>query len=190
LVRIEKEDYVMSRIGKMPIELRAGVEVDIQADNEVLVKSGGNTLKVAVSPVIDVRLEDGKIVLTRKNNEPQTRAWHGLYRALLYNAVIGLSSGWSKTLMYKGVGYKAQVSGQNLELSLGFSHPVKILIPKDIEVKTGKNNLTVSGADKAQVGQFCAQIRSLRKPEPYLGKGIRYSDEIIRGKAGKSGGEK
>ena len=180
----------MSRIGKMPIELKQGVEVNIQANNEVILKCGGNTLKVPVKPVINVKLEDGKIVLTRKNNEPQTRAWHGLYRALIYNAVVGVSSGWSKTLMYKGVGYKAQVSGQYLEMNLGFSHPVKMSIPQGVIVKTGKNELTVSGADRAQVGQFCAQIRSLREPEPYLGKGIRYSDEIIRRKAGKSGGEK
>lgn len=180
----------MSRIGKMPIELKTGVEVNIQANNEVVVKCGANTLKVVVNPVIDVKLEESKIVLTRKNNEPQTRAWHGLYRALLYNAVVGVSSGWSKTLMYKGVGYKAQVSGQNLEMNLGFSHPVKMLIPQGITVKTGKNSLAVSGADRAQVGQFCAQIRSLREPEPYLGKGIHYSDETIRRKAGKSGGEK
>ena len=136
------------------------------------------------------RFKDGKIILTRKNNEPQTRAWHGLYRALICNAVVGVSSGWSKTLIYKGVGYKAHVAGQNLEMNLGFSHPIKMAIPQGITVKTGKNEITISGADRAQVGQFCAQIRSLRKPEPYLGKGIRYSDEVIRRKAGKSGGDK
>ncbi len=180
----------MSRIGKLPIELKKGVEVNVQQNNEVIVKCDGKVLKVLVKPVINIQVKDGKIVLTRRNDEPQTRAWHGLYRALIYNAVVGVSSGWSKTLIYKGVGYKMNVAGQNLEMNLGFSHPVKKVIPQGITVKTGKNELTISGADRAQVGQFCAQIRSLREPEPYLGKGIRYSDEIIRRKAGKSGGEK
>ena len=116
------------------------------------------------------------------------RAWHGLYRALIYNAVQGVSEGWKKTLLYKGVGYKMQVSGKFLEMNLGFSRPVKMEIPTGLEVKTGKNNLVISGADKAKVGQFSAQIRSLRPPEPYLGKGIRYDDEEVRKKAGKSGG--
>ena len=180
----------MSRIGKLPVEIAKDVNVTIQTDNKVVLKKGGQTLQVSVKPVINVEIKEGKVILTRKNNAPQTRAWHGLYRALIYNAATGLSTGWTKTLIYKGVGYKTKVSGRQLEMNLGFSHPVNLIIPEGVEVKTEKNSLVVSGADRAVVGQFCAQIRSLRKPEPYLGKGIRYSDEKIRKKAGKSGGEK
>lgn len=180
----------MSRIGKLPVKITQGVEVIVSVANEVCVKSGQKTLKIPVNPVINVQVKDGFVVLTRKNNEPKTRAWHGLYRALIQNAVTGVSKGWSKTLVLKGVGYKANVSGKTLEMSLGYSHPVKMDIPEGLAVKTEKLNVVVSGADRAQVGQFSAQIRSWREPEPYLGKGIRYSDEVIRRKAGKSGGEK
>ena len=180
----------MSRIGKLPIILAAGVKVEVGAGGEVCVSAGHRVLKILVQPVIDVLVADGKVILTRKNNEPQTRAWHGLYRKLIDNAVVGLSSGWKKTLIMKGVGYKASVSGRCLELHLGYSSPVKMKIPEDLEVQVKKNNLIISGIDRAAVGQFCAQVREWRKPEPYLGKGIRYSDEVIRRKAGKSGGEK
>ena len=175
----------------MPVELVKGVSVDITSGGEVCVKGAdGRSLRVWVKPVINVEVKDGKVVLTRQNDEPQTRAWHGLYRKLIYNAVVGLSTGWSKVLVMKGVGYKASVSGNILELHLGYSRPVKMEIPKDIKVKVEKSNLKVSGMDRAEVGEFCARIRKLREPEPYLGKGIRYSDEVIRRKAGKSGGEK
>ncbi len=180
----------MSRIGKLPVKITQGVEVTINTGNEVCVKSGQKILKIPVNPVINVQVKDGSVVLTRKNNEPKTRAWHGLYRSLIQNAVTGVSKGWSKTLILKGVGYKANVSGKTLEMSLGYSHPVKMEIPEGLTVKAEKLNVVVSGADRAQVGQFSAQIRSWREPEPYLGKGIRYSDEVIRRKAGKSGGEK
>ncbi len=180
----------MSRIGKLPIEITQGVEVTVNPGNEVSVKSGQNLLKIPVNPVINVQVKDGSVVLTRKNNEPKVRAWHGLYRALIQNAVTGVSKGWTKTLIFKGVGYKANVAGKNLEMNLGYSHPVKMEIPQGLTVKVEKTNIIVSGADRAQVGQFSAQIRSWREPEPYLGKGIRYSDEVIRRKAGKSGGEK
>ncbi len=180
----------MSRIGKLPVQIIKGVEVSISPDNEVSVKSAQKVLKILVNPVINVQVKDDVLVLTRKNDEPKTRAWHGLYRALIQNAVTGVSQGWSKTLVLKGVGYKANVSGQTLEMNLGYSHPVKMQVPEGLTVKVEKMNITVSGADRAQVGQFSAQIRSWREPEPYLGKGIRYSDEIIRRKAGKSGGEK
>ena len=180
----------MSRIGKLPVQIIKGVEVSISPDNEVSVKSAQKVLKIPVNPVINVQVKDNVLVLTRKNDEPKTRAWHGLYRALIQNAVTGVSQGWSKTLVLKGVGYKANVSGKTLEMNLGYSHPVKMQVPEGLTVKVEKMNITVSGADRAQVGQFSAQIRSWREPEPYLGKGIRYSDEIIRRKAGKSGGEK
>ena len=180
----------MSRIGKLPVEIVQGVDVTVNPDNEVHVKSGQTLLKVPVNPVINVQVKDGSVVLTRKNNEPKIRAYHGLYRALIQNAVTGVSKGWTKTLILKGVGYKANVAGKNLEMNLGFSHPIKMEIPEGLTVKVEKLDVTVSGADRAQVGQFSAQIRSLREPEPYLGKGIRYSDEVIRRKSGKSGGEK
>ena len=177
----------MSRVGKVPITTGSGVEVAISPQNEVSVKSGSKKAVVKVHPSIQVSFKDGQIVLTRKNNTQAFRAWHGLYRALIYNAVVGVSKGWKKTLLYKGVGYKAQVSGRTLEMNLGFSHPIKLNIPEGIEVKTGKNNLELSGVSKEQVGQFSAQIRDLRPPEPYLGKGVRYQEEQIRKKAGKSG---
>ncbi len=172
------------------MQITEGVDVTVSPDNEVQVKSGQNLLKIPVNPVINVQVKDGSVVLTRKNNEPKIRAYHGLYRALIQNAVTGVSKGWTKTLILKGVGYKANVAGKNLEMSLGYSHPIKMEIPEGLTVKVEKMNVTVSGADRAQVGQFSAQIRSWREPEPYLGKGIRYSDEVIRRKAGKSGGEK
>ena len=180
----------MSRIGKLPVEITQGVEVTISPDNEVSVKSAQKLLKIQVNPIINVQVKDGSVVLTRKNDEPKSRAWHGLYRALIQNAVTGVSKGWTKTLIFKGVGYKASVSGKHLDMNLGYSHPIKMEIPEDLTVNVEKTSIMISGADRAHVGQFSAQIRSLRKPEPYLGKGIRYSDEVIRRKAGKSGGEK
>jgi len=180
----------MSRIGKLPIEISKGVDVNISPDNEVSVKSGAKKLNVQVNSVINVQVKDGSVILTRKNDEPKSRAFHGLYRALIQNAVTGVSKGWTKTLIFKGVGYKAQVSGSVLEMHLGYSHPIKMNIPKDLEVKVEKTSVIVSGVDRALVGQFSAQIRSLREPEPYLGKGVRYSDEVIRRKQGKSGSDK
>jgi len=180
----------MSRIGKLPVKVAQGVEVVVSPDNEVLVKSAQKILKIKVNPVIGVQVKEGSVALTRKNDDPKVRSWHGLYRALIQNAVTGVSTGWTKTLFFKGVGYKANVTGKNLEMNLGYSHPIKMEIPEGLTVQVEKTSVTVSGADRAQVGQFSAQIRSLRTPEPYLGKGIRYSDEVIRRKAGKSGGEK
>ena len=180
----------MSRIGKLPVKIAGGVQVNVQPDNKVCVQSGGKVLTIPVNPVIKVSVKDGSVVLTRANDEPKSRAWHGLYRALIQNAVTGLSVGWTKTLIFKGVGYKAHAAGKVLEMNVGYSHPVKMKIPEGLTVKVEKTSVIVSGADRAQVGQFSAQIRSLREPEPYLGKGIRYSDEVIRRKAGKSGGEK
>lgn len=180
----------MSRIGKLPVQITEGVDVTVSPGNEVHIKSGQNLLKIPVNPVISVQVKDESVVLTRKNDEPKVRAYHGLYRALIQNAVTGVSKGWTKTLIFKGVGYKANVAGKHLEMNLGYSHPIKMEIPEGLTVKVEKTSITVSGADRAQVGQFSAQIRSLREPEPYLGKGIRYSDEVIRRKAGKSGGEK
>ena len=180
----------MSRIGKLPVTIASGVKVQVNDGNKVFVQSSEGELNIPIQPVIQVKVQEGKVILTRKNDEPKSKAFHGLARALIQNAVTGLSQGWKKTLIFKGVGYKAQVAGKNLDLNLGYSHPIKMEIPKGLKVQVDKSSITVSGADRAQVGQFSAQIRSLREPEPYLGKGIRYSDEIIRRKAGKSGGEK
>ncbi len=179
----------MSRIGKLPIKLTKGVQVQT-SEGEVQVSSGSSVLKIPVHSMIDVQVDGEQVVLKRKNDTPQVRARHGLYRALIYNAVVGVSSGWQKTLVMKGVGYKAKVSGKVLELNLGYSHPIPMKIPDNLDVKVDKNNITVKGIDRARVGQFCAQVRKWREPEPYLGKGIHYSDEVIRRKAGKSGGEK
>ncbi|MCB0406782.1 MAG: 50S ribosomal protein L6 [Bdellovibrionales bacterium] len=177
----------MSRIGRAPIVVPDKVEVKIAADNIVTVKGGNKQLSVEMLPSINAKLEDGQVVLTRKDDEPKTRAFHGLYRALIQNAVTGVSQGWSKSLELNGVGYRANVAGKTLELTLGFSHPIKFPIPEGIEIKVEKQtSLTISGANKEQVGQVAAKIRSFRPPEPYLGKGVKYSDEYIRRKAGKS----
>ena len=180
----------MSRIGKLPVAISQGMEVQVSPENEVHIQSAGKFLKIPVQPVIQVQVKEGQVILTRKEETNQAKAFHGLFRALIQNAVTGLSKGWKKTLIFKGVGYKAQVVGKVLDLNLGYSHPIKKEIPEGLQVTVDKTSITVSGADRAQVGQFSAQIRSLREPEPYLGKGIRYSDEVIRRKAGKSGGEK
>ncbi len=180
----------MSRIGKIPVALEAGVKVSVDSQNAVHLQREGKSLCVEVDPVIEVLVKDGKVFLKRKNDLSSSRAFHGLYRMLIQNAVTGLSKGWKKTLLFKGVGYKMQVSGSSLEMHLGYSHPVKMKVPEGLKVEVGKNSLSIEGVDKAQVGQFAAQVRSLREPEPYLGKGIRYSDEVLRRKAGKSGGEK
>jgi len=177
----------MSRIGRAPIVVPDKVEVKIAADNIVTVKGGNKQLSVEMLPSINAKLEDGQVVLTRKDDEPKTRAFHGLYRALIQNAVTGVSQGWSKSLELNGVGYRANVAGKTLELTLGFSHPIKFPIPEGIEIKVEKQtSLMISGANKEQVGQVAAKIRSFRPPEPYLGKGVKYSDEYIRRKAGKS----
>ncbi len=181
----------MSRIGKMPVSLSEGLEVQVTSNNEVCLKKQGKELKVLVRPEIEVSVDQGQLTLKRKNDDPKTKAFHGLYRALIQNAVKGLSEGWSKGLKLNGVGYKASVSGQKLELNLGYSHPISFSIPLGIEIKVEKQTqINISGANRQQVGQVAAQLRSLRPPEPYLRKGVRYLDEVIRKKAGKSGAEK
>lgn len=177
----------MSRIGRAPITVPDKVEVKVTADNVVVVKSGNKELKVPMQPVIKASVKDGELILEKTNEEPKSRAYHGLYRALLQNAVTGVSKGWSKSLELNGVGYRANVAGKNLELTLGFSHPIKYPIPDGIEIKVEKQtSLQINGANKELVGQVAAKIRSFRPPEPYLGKGVKYSDEVIRRKAGKS----
>lgn len=180
----------MSRIGKAPVYFDDKVQVNVTPANEVVVKGGKNSLNIKVRPEVAVALDGKKVVLTRKDDSKETRALHGMYRALIQNAVTGVGKGFTRNLELHGVGYRANVSGKRLELSLGFSHPVVFEIPEGIEIKVEKQTaIAVTGADRALVGQVAAKIRGFRPPEPYLGKGVRYADEKLRRKAGKSAGK-
>lgn len=177
----------MSRVGRAPVYFDKAVQVTTTAKNEVVVKGAKHTLTVAMRPEIKAKIEDGKVILTPANKEPRTRGFHGLYRALVQNAVTGVSKGWTRELELNGVGYRAAVSGKKLELTLGYSHPVLFAIPAGIEITVDKQTkITITGPNRETVGQVAAKIRSFRPPEPYLGKGIKYTDEKIRRKAGKS----
>ena len=179
----------MSRVGKNPVVFDSKVQVTVN-NNDVVVKGAKATQTITLNPVISAKVEDGQVVLTRKNDEQQPRAYHGLYRALVQNAVTGVSTGWTKELELNGVGYRANVAGKTLELNLGYSHPIKFAIPEGIEIKVDKQTkVSVSGASREQVGQVAAKIRGFRPPEPFLGKGVKYTDEVIRRKAGKSSGK-
>ena len=182
----------MSRIGKRPLALSPDVQAQMDDQSSILtLKKGGKSLQVKLSSEIKVEIKDQEVLLKRKNEQSQTKAFHGLYHALIKNAVIGLTKGWSKQLSLVGVGYKALVSGKNLQLHLGYSKPILLPIPEGIDIKVEKQTkLLISGIDRQKVGQTAAFVRSLRPPEPYLGKGVKYSDEVIRKKAGKSGAEK
>ena len=185
----------MSRIGKLPIALPAGVTVTVDNENVVTVKGPKGELKQAVAPSITVKVEAGTVEVLRADNEKENRSLHGLYRALINNMVVGVTEGYKKEMELVGVGYRAQSNGQVLELSLGFSHTIVIKLPAEIKVeaKTERNKnpmITLESYDKQLLGQVCAKIRSLRKPEPYKGKGIRFVGEIVRRKSGKSAGAK
>ena len=178
----------MSRIGRMPIAIPAGVTVDIAENNKVTVKGPNGTLERVVLPEMGVKVEDGNITVTRPNDSKKMKALHGLTRSLLNNMVIGVTEGYSKKLEIKGVGYRAQKQGNKLILSLGYSHPVEMIDPEGVTTTLpDANTIIVSGIDKEKVGQYAAEIRDKRRPEPYKGKGIKYSDEVIRLKAGKTG---
>jgi len=180
----------MSRIGKAIINIPEKVTVTKNDAGVVTVKGAKTSQTVPLTGSISIKQEGTELHVTRGDEAPKTRALHGLYRSLVFNAVHGVSEGWSKSLILNGVGYRAAVSGKTLDLTLGYSHPIKFPIPEGIEIKVDKQTTVhVSGADKALVGQVAANIRGYRLPEPYLGKGIRYSDEVIRRKAGKSGGK-
>ena len=180
----------MSRIGRAPIYFDDKVQVTVSPANEVVVKGPKQTLKLSVRPEVQVKLEGKKVILTRSSESKEAKSLHGMYRALLQNAVTGVGAGFSRGLELHGVGYRASVAGKKLELSLGFSHAINFDIPEGIEIKVDKQtNITVSGANKGLVGQVAAKIRSFRPPEPYLGKGVRYTGEHIRRKAGKSAGK-
>jgi large subunit ribosomal protein L6 len=176
----------MSRIGKQPIPVPSAVKVDIDGRN-VKVSGPKGTLEREVVPEVRLHLEDGKLVVTRPSDAPRDRAMHGLTRALLSNMVTGVDTGFRRTLELVGVGYRAQMVGSKLGLALGFSHPVEIDPPEGVTFTVEGPRVHIDGIDKEAVGQVAANIRKLRPPEPYLGKGIRYQGEIVRRKAGKSG---
>ena len=178
----------MSRIGRKPITIPKGVEVKI-SEGVVQVKGQRGSLEVKLMPGIDASLKDGTLSLTRANEERRLRAFHGMNRALVANAVTGVSEGWQKQLEIVGIGYRAESKGSSVIFSLGYSHPIDFPVPDgiSIEVDSKANRMTVTGIDRQQVGQVAANIRGLRAPEPYKGKGIRYVGERIRRKAGKQG---
>ncbi len=177
----------MSRIGNKVIKIPAGVEVMLQENNEVVVKGPKGELKSQFNPIIDIKIENGEIKLSRPNNERFTRQIHGTTRALLANMVHGVHEEFKKKLIILGVGYRAQVNGNTLALTMGFSHPVDLEIPEGLTVTVEKNTeVTISGISKELVGEFAANVRKIRKPEPYKGKGIRYENEHVRRKAGKT----
>jgi large subunit ribosomal protein L6 len=178
----------MSRIGRKPIPVPKAVTVTVEDGNHITVKGPKATLSRALPADMRILQGDGEIVVERPSESKQHKALHGLTRSLLANMVIGVSDGFSKVLEINGVGYRAQKTGRDLTLSLGFSHPVVVTPPDGIELATGeRNTVIVSGADKQLVGEVAANIRSLRPPEPYKGKGVKYIDERIRRKAGKAG---
>lgn len=184
----------MSRIGKAPIAIPAGVTVEVK-DHVVTVKGKNGTLQQAINPDINVEVADGHVHVTRPSDDREHRALHGLYRALIHNMVVGVSEGYRKEMELVGVGYRAAATGQVLELSLGYSHAIYIKLPPEVKVeaKTERNKnplIILTSDDKQLLGQVCAKIRSLRKPEPYKGKGIKFVGEVIRRKSGKTAGAK
>jgi large subunit ribosomal protein L6 len=183
----------MSRIGKLPITIPAGVQVSVK-ENIVTVKGPKGELSQSVNPLIDVKVEDGVCHVSRSDDEKQSRAFHGLYRALINNMIVGVSEGYKKELELVGVGYRASSQGQVLELSLGYTHPIILVLPSEIKVETVSERnqnplIKLESADKQLLGQVCAKIRSFRRPEPYKGKGVRFKGEQVRRKAGKTAGK-
>ena len=183
----------MSRIGKAPIAIPAGVTVKVSGD-VVTVKGPKGELSQKINPDLQITVEDGQLTLARPSDDREHRAQHGLYRALIHNMVVGVSEGYRKEMELVGVGYRAAATGQVLELSLGYSHAIYIKLPPEVKVEAkserNKNPLIILESDDKQLlGQVCAKIRSLRKPEPYKGKGIRYEGERVRRKVGKAGKE-
>ena len=177
----------MSKVGKLPVAIPAGVTVNV-ANGLISVKGPKGELKQSFHDEIDIKVEGTEVVLTTKNNAKQTNAYHGLYRSLINNMVKGVTDGFTKTLVITGVGYRAEVKGKELVMNLGYSSDYIAIIPDGLTVvATPDGKLTVTGNDKQLVGEFCSQIRKLRKPEPYKGKGIRYETEVIRRKVGKTG---
>ena len=178
----------MSRVGKMPIAVPAGVTVDIAENNLVTVKGPKGELQRQFAPEMTITLEDGQLIVTRPNDLKRNKSLHGLTRALLNNMVVGVTDGFQKTLLIVGVGYRASMSGNDLNLSLGYSHPIIYKAPEGITIEVPEQTkIIVSGISKEQVGQVAAEIRGFREPEPYKGKGVKYDNEVIRRKVGKTG---
>ena len=177
----------MSRIGRMPIAVPAGVTVEIAENNHVTVKGPKGTLERTLPSEMDIKLEGSELIVTRPNDLKKMKSLHGLTRTLLNNMVVGVTEGYAKVLEVNGVGYRASKSGNKLTLNLGYSHPVEMIDPEGLEAVVEDNKITVKGIDKEKVGQYAAEIRAKRAPEPYKGKGIKYADEVIRRKVGKTG---
>ena len=178
----------MSRIGRLPIDIPAGVEVKIEEGNKVTVIGPKGTLEKCLPVEMTIKQEDNQVVVTRPNDLKKMKSLHGLTRSLIANMITGVSEGYEKKLEINGVGYRAQKKGKEITFNLGFSHPVVMTDPEGIETEMdGQNIIIVKGIDKEKVGQYAAEIRELRKPEPYKGKGIKYADEVIRRKVGKTG---
>ena len=178
----------MSRIGRMPIAVPAGVTVDIAENNKVTVKGPKGTLERVMAGDMEIKVEDGQITVGRPNDLKRSKSLHGLTRTLINNMVTGVTDGYEKKLEVNGVGYRAAKQGKKLTLNLGYSHPVEMEDPEGVEtVVEGQNVIFVRGIDKEKIGQYAAEIRDKRRPEPYKGKGIKYSDEVIRRKVGKTG---
>lgn len=178
----------MSRIGKLPIEIPAGVEIKLAEGNLLTVKGPLGTLERKLADDMNIAIEAGQVLVTRPSDLKRHRALHGLTRTLIFNMVEGVTKGYAKVLEINGVGYRAAKQGNKLTMTLGYSHPVEMIDPAGIEtVLEGQNKITVKGIDKEKVGQFAAEIRTKRPPEPYKGKGIKYADEHIRRKVGKTG---
>ena len=177
----------MSRIGRMPIAIPAGVTVDIAENNLVTVKGPKGTLSRALAPEMEIKVEGTEVIVSRPNDLKKMKSLHGLTRTLIHNMVVGVTEGYTKTLEIQGVGYRAEKSGKKLTLHLGYSHPVEMEDPEGLEAVVEDNKIIVKGIDKEKVGQYAAEIRDKRRPEPYKGKGIKYADEVIRRKVGKTG---
>ena len=178
----------MSRIGRLPITIPAGVKVEIAENNVVTVTGPKGTLTKELPVEMEIKQEGEEVIVTRPNDLKRMKSLHGLTRTLIHNMTIGVSEGYTKTLEVNGVGYRASKSGNKLTLNLGYSHPVEMTDPEGIEtVLEGQNKITVKGISKEKVGQYAAEIRDKRRPEPYKGKGIKYADEVIRRKVGKTG---
>ena len=177
----------MSRIGRMPVAIPAGVTVEIAEGNKVTVKGPKGTLVRELPHEMEIKIEDGHVIVSRPNDLKRMKSLHGLTRTLIHNLTIGVSEGYTKTLEVNGVGYRAAKAGKKLTLNLGYSHPVEMEDPEGIETKVDGNKIVVSGISKEKVGQYAAEIRDKRRPEPYKGKGIKYADEVIRRKVGKTG---
>ena len=177
----------MSRIGRQPVVIPAGVTVTVADGNKVTVKGPKGTLERVLAPEMDIKVENDTVVVTRPNDLKKMKSLHGLTRTLINNMVTGVSQGYTKELEVNGVGYRAAKQGNKLVLNLGYSHVVEMIDPEGIETAVDGNKITVKGINKEKVGQFAAEIRDKRRPEPYKGKGIKYVDEVIRRKVGKTG---